>query len=229
MMAAMFSGVDVTAALIAGLLGSLHCIAMCGPLATVGCRASRARGSAFDSLLFTLGKLGSYSVLGLIAGTVGGMWAATQLVEEMSAWLGVIGGTLMVSVIILSRIGVFGTGSVLARVGGWISRAAFRAGTAAPLMIGFAAALLPCGLLYAMVARSAASGTPVEGMVLMQAFGVGTMPAFLGLGALLKYIPARFAKYGGIAGDVLLVIMGMVLIWRGIAAFRSDGAPACCG
>ena len=228
---------DLITALVAGLAGSLHCIGMCGPLATVGCRARFAashprspgglRGGKFQiPLLFVAGKFLSYSLLGLVAGWLGAVLIGSGLIGRTTGVLSIAGGVLMIILIIISRIGLW-TGRT-ASLSVYIARSALKFGTKAPLLLGVAAALLPCGLLYAMVARSAAAGEAWHGMALMQAFGLGTTPALLGLGLLLRWIPQKWNRFGPVLGEIILIITAAILIWRGLAGLSAPSAPACC-
>jgi len=217
---------DLTAALVAGLFSSLHCIGMCGPLATVGCRAGFTRGTVSGPAMFGAGKLAAYSVLGLLAGWIGAKVIGEGALGRTTAIVSAAGGILMLGAIILSRIksAALGVGVSVA-----LARAAMKFGPRAPLILGMSAALLPCGLLYAMVARSAAAGEPLAGMTLMQAFGLGTTPALLGVGILFRWIPKRWNRFGGIAGELVLVLTALVLIWRGVGGLMAgETGPPCC-
>ena len=218
---------DLVAAFAAGLLSSLHCIGMCGPLASLGCRAGIVRSTVLAPVLFVAGKLISYSLLGLLAGAVGAAVIGTGLLGKAAAVVSLCGGVLMLVILALTHLNT-GARSLL-RVSTSLSKLSFRTGHGAPLLLGFAAALLPCGLLYAMVARSAAAGVPVVSMSLMQAFGLGTSPALLGVGTLLRLSPPRWSRFGSVAAEVVLVLAALLLLWRGIAGFRmSPSHPSCC-
>ena len=214
-------------ALVAGLAGSLHCVGMCGPLATVGCRAGFSRVTNLGPLLFVAGKLASYSVLGLLAGWLGATLIGTGFLGRATAIVSLAGGILMLVVIAWSRMR-----SSVTQAAGFsvaIARQAMKFGKQAPLLLGVSAALLPCGLLYAMVARSAAAGAPLEGMTLMQAFGLGTTPALLGVGFLVRWIPQRWSRLGTVLGELILVLTALLLIWRGIAGLNAEASgPSCC-
>lgn len=218
---------DVLTALLAGLAGSLHCIGMCGPLATVGCRAGLSKSSHAGPWLFVTGKLLSYSLLGLAAGWLGRALLGTGLLGTTTAYLSLIGGIVMIAAIVLARFKVTSSGA--ASVSVLAARFALRMGKQAPLLLGVAAALLPCGLLYAMVARSAAAAEPLQSMALMQSFGLGTTPALLGLGLIVRWIPQRWSRFGSALGEVILMLSAGVLIWRGIGGLLHPASgPACC-
>lgn len=220
---------DLTTALAAGLLSSLHCVGMCGPLATLGCRAARVKSTLLAPLLFAGGKFVAYSVLGIFAGLVGAAFIGRGTEAKTTAVVSIVGAVLILAVVALSHFHKLTASGPLQRVSLAISKLAMRAGWNAPLLLGSAAALLPCGLLYAMVARSAAAADPLSSMMIMQAFGLGTTPALVGLGTLLSNLPRRFAKYGSAAGEAVLVISAMVLLWRGYVGFAVEPIAACCG
>lgn len=219
---------DIFPAFVVGILSSAHCIGMCGPLATLGCR-SKITGGAWAPLGFSLGKLLSYSVLGFLAASVGAILFDQTGVQRASAWISILGGVLMLVALGFAYFAK-ASGGFLAKLSVRISKHALRWGKWMAPGLGLAAALLPCGVLYAMVARSAAAHSPLDGMMIMQAFGVGTMPALLGLGAVIKHIPARFSRFGNVAAGALMAITAIVLLWRGVAGLAVDhGPPACCG
>jgi uncharacterized protein len=221
---------DVVAAFVAGLAGSIHCMGMCGPLAAIGCRNVGTRISLKGSLWFVVGKFFSYSVLGLLAGWLGSVLVGSGIFGKATALISLAGGILMLALIAWTRI-------KFPSLSGGISQLIIRnvhkqerLSGYAPFLIGIAAAFLPCGLLYAMLARSAAAGETLSGMFLMQAFGLGTSPALLGFGIILRWIPQRWSKYANLAGEIILILMAITLIWRGIAGLMSspDSGPSCC-
>ena len=218
---------NIGAAFVIGLLGSLHCIGMCGPLASIGCRAGLARFHAAGPLLFVIGKLGGYAVLGLAAGAVGAAFIRSGTIGTATAYASLFGGILMLLILALSHLRFAARLSVPLTTG--VARFSMKTGGWAPLLLGVGAALLPCGLLYAMVARSAAAGEPVLGMSLMVAFGAGTSPALVGVGTLLRSIPQRWSRWGSLAGEIVLALTALVLIWRGIAGLMlATTGHACC-
>ena len=219
---------DLLAALAAGLFSSLHCVGMCGPLASLGCRAGLAGANRFFPLLFVAGKFVSYSVLGLAAGLAGAALVGVNALGRTTAVLSLAGGVLMFIVLVLSHLRW--STRPLVRLSARIAGFAARSRGYAPLLLGGAAALLPCGMLYAMVARSAAAGQPLVSMSLMQAFGLGTSPALLGIGTLMRLVPARWSRFGNTLAEGVLTLTALLLVWRGIAGLAMTPAhPSCCG
>lgn len=162
----------VTGALLAGLVGSPHCIGMCGGLAAAG--SGRTPGSA---VVWHAGRLAAYAGLGAFSGGAGGLKlglpgaaVAAILLVLFSARLAGLGPSL--SLPWLS--GPFS--AVLRRAGG-----ALTTGTlAGRFALGALTGLLPCGLLWSALAIAVAAGSPSLGALTMVAFWSGTVPLLAG-------------------------------------------------
>jgi uncharacterized protein len=163
----------------------------------------------------------------LVAGLAGSVILRQAAFGKAVSWVSIIGGALMILVIVFLRFSSGASGRI-AMVSGAISRFAIRSGRWAPFFLGIAAAFLPCGLLYAMVVKSATEPHPLVSMAVMQAFGVGTMPALIGVGTIMRIIPQRWKRFGNIAAEAILVLTGAVMIWRGVAGLMAGGAGASC-
>lgn len=164
------------AAAIAGLVTSLHCAGMCGPLACAVMPGSKDRGDpAAVASAYQLARLASYVLLGAVAGGVGRLP------------LGLLPGALVRWVpwiAVLCFLGLAfrwdrrwprfaGAGR---RVFGILGRFAGRSRIGAASALGFATPLLPCGPLYLVVTLALLSGSALRGATLMLAFGLGTLP-----------------------------------------------------
>ncbi len=219
------NGFDPTAAGYAlaaagGLAGSLHCLGMCGafPLALASEVPQRRVGR---QLLYQLGRVNALVFIGAVSGALGATVLAGASLGFAARALSVFAGTVMV-VLGVEMLGWISglTGRIALAVNAVVARP-LRAviaspSPAAPLALGVLNAFLPCHLVYAFAAQSAASGTPVAGMLTMLAFGAGTVPAMLGLGLFGGSISARvrggFDRFVAIA----LVVYGAVLVVRGL-------------
>ena len=193
--------------LVASLVGSLHCVGMCGGL--VGFYATdERRGSArwAPHLGYHLTRLLAYTALGAAAGQLG------SGLDRVGANVGVGRLGLLLALLTLAWRGVpplLGRGARerLARLGRRPSRDALlprlerafaalaqRASARPPLWrasaLGLSSALLPCGWLYAFVLLAAGAGSAGGGALLLLAFWSGTVPALLGLGVGLQRLAA---------------------------------------
>ncbi|MBI5689335.1 MAG: sulfite exporter TauE/SafE family protein [Verrucomicrobia bacterium] len=163
-------------AFVAGLVTSLHCAGMCGPLA---CGLMPVRGERVDghtvATAYHLSRLAGYAALGLAAGGLG---------RAPLAWMSETALRWLPWVLVLFFLGLAlrwdrylpkltGLGRLVWRVQSWM-RGRSRLEAAAAL--GFATPLLPCGPLYFLVALALLSGSALRGVEMMLAFGLGTVP-----------------------------------------------------
>ncbi len=164
------------AAFIAGLVTSLHCAGMCGPLACAVMPVRREQGDVSTAATsYHLARLIAYAALGAAAGGLGRLplaWMSSSVLRWLP-WLGVL---FFVGLALRwdrhwPRVPVLGR--IFARVSGHFRGYPPAAASAA---LGFATPLLPCGPLYFLLALALLSGTPLRGAEFMLAFGLGTVP-----------------------------------------------------
>jgi len=215
-----------------GLLGSLHCAGMCGPLAAaVGCAGCPARSPAGRVAPFLGGKLAAYALLGLVAGTVGSAFGARGMGPRAFAVLALVAGAAMAALgglalwrrVAPARAGAPGPVSTL------LSAALRSRSPAAPFGAGVLAALLPCGLVWAMVARSLTASTPLAAALSMAAFGLGTSPSLAAAGWVGTVASGRVRRWGEVGAAAAVVLMGLVGMARGVAGLVAPGCPFCHG
>jgi sulfite exporter TauE/SafE len=209
--------------LIASLLGSLHCVGMCGGFVAfyAGGDASQ-KGQAWKGhTAYNGGRLVGYVLLGVLVGSAG---AALNLVGNIAGFqrsAAVIAGVMMV---------VWGIASLVwqRRTLGWqpklpvrwqqwltkIHRSFMqRPPTSRALMLGLMSGLLPCGWLYAFVLTAAATGSPFWGGMVMASFWMGTVPALLGLGVGIRWLGQRLRAYLPTLSAVSVLLIGLVTLW----------------
>ena len=164
------------AAFVAGVVTSLHCAGMCGPLA---CALMPVRGDRADaqtvSTVYHGSRLLGYAVLGALAGGIGRaplLW----LSQSALRWLPWVLVLFFVALAFrwdrfLPKLAALGR--ITWKLQGWL-RGRSRVEAAAAL--GLATPLLPCGPLYFLVALALLSGSWLHGIEVMLAFGLGTVP-----------------------------------------------------
>jgi sulfite exporter TauE/SafE len=168
-----------TAAFVAGLVTSIHCAGMCGPLAcslvAVRSRASDPADAHTVATAYHVSRLTAYALLGAVGGAVG---AAPLTWISQTAWRWVPWLFVLVFLALafrwdrfLPKIGALGRWTW--RLQAW-TRSRSRVTAAAAL--GAATPLLPCGPLYFIVALALVSGSAMRGVEFMLAFGFGTVP-----------------------------------------------------
>lgn len=212
---------ELWTAFIFGLLGSLHCIGMCGPIAIAlpGGQSSRLKFS-LSRLLYNLGRVVTYGILGAFCGWIG----QTIKIAGYQATLSVISGVLILLMIFLpskfaGRFIKFNFYSlIIANIKSYWGKLFKNSSYTSLLFIGFLNGFLPCGLVYIALAASASTGTTVGGLLYMSMFGLGTIPimfavSFLGLfvNLSLKRFINRLIPVGGIVIAVLIILRGLSL------------------
>lgn len=223
--------------LLAGATGSLlHCGPMCGGLvmAQVGKRlelvpsgtlCERARLAQASLPPYHLGRLTTYALLGLIAGGVGSAFAATPLFRWAVAGLLLLAAA-MLALVALRAVGgglfapqgtgpTGAVGRVLGQLRALFDRPIGWRGYGLGVILGF----LPCGLVYAALTVAAATGKPLAGALAMAVFGLGTVPALVGLGVLGHLAGRRWQAAGRRAAPVLLglnAVLLSALAWKAV-------------
>lgn len=203
------------AALVAGLVTSLHCAGMCGPLA---CLLAPARGERADprtvNTVYHLSRIGGYAVLGAFAGAAGRM--PLNLLGGEAArilpWVLVVFFVLVAlqldrrlpRLALLSRLQF----RLQARLRG-------RSRLSVAAVMGAATPLLPCGPLYFLVALAALSGSALRGVEFMLAFGLGTVPVLWLVQANAGWVRGKLGPTGLRRVQAGLALTAAVVIsWR---------------
>ena len=204
-------------AFILGFLGSMHCAGMCGPIAL----ALRSSPSSFLSsrIFYNTGRILTYTVLGLIAGSAGAVISLAGWQQGLSITLGIL--LLIISFSLVPRLKK-SFSRFLHPIKTWVTKklsSFLRSSTIIDLLIvGVFNGLLPCGLVYTAIAAAAVTGTLWSGAAYMSLFGLGTLPMMLAISLSGKIIPVtwrskitRIYPYVTIIVAVLLILRGMNL------------------
>ena len=205
-----------------GAASSLHCAAMCGPLASCLLADSpRSEASGLLAVIYQAGRWSGYAAAGALAGAAG---------EQVEGWLGALAPLASWALALALGAAALGLAprlSELPLLGPLLAAGLRRAASWSParraFALGLATPALPCGLLYAALGLSLAAGSAARGSLAMLAFALGTTPllllAQLGLGAL----PRGLARHREALQRGMLALSALALLWRGYAAAR--GAP----
>jgi len=202
-------------AFLAGLVGSPHCIGMCGAFCSAS--SSRAGGQA----LWHAGRLTTYAVLGSVAGLAGGAIGTLGAAIPGVAWLPHVAAAILLVWFALALAGVVREPHVrvpgLAKLG---ARVAGGTTLSSRYAFGMATGLLPCGLVYAALALPVALGSPAAGALAMVAFGLGTVPALATLSAVV-HRTLRRGPWPRRMVALLVLASGLWAVWArrpGVAA-----------
>jgi len=202
-----------------GAAGSLHCIGMCGPLSLALPTHHLSETKRFIALfIYQLGRIITYSLLGLLFGLLGTTIAIGGFQQEFSILLGII--ILLLAILFQVR----KTTLHIKWLNGFYqfiqqlivelfkkARSPFSF-----LLLGMANGLLPCGMIYVAIAAAMASVNLTEGVLFMSMFGAGTLPAMLCVSYMGQMIglPARQVMKKAV--PYFVMAMAIVLILRGM-------------
>jgi sulfite exporter TauE/SafE len=239
------SPVLLLSALVMGLLGSTHCVVMCGGVVAMTCSglplAPRRRlATQMPYVLgYNAGRVASYTIAGAGAGALGTTLQSFGAVEQTGLGLRLAAGLVMVGV------GLYLAG--FSRAFRWAERAgeplwrhiAPLARRLVPVRtpahavaLGLLWGWMPCGLVYAALAAAVTSGSAVGGAATMAAFGVGTLPTLITMGSAAGLV-TRLARRPRVRMAAALAVgaFGVLQIGHVGAAWASGGGVAthaCC-
>jgi hypothetical protein len=220
---------DLIGMFMLGLLGTGHCIGMCGPLIF----AFPGRSGRFlPHVWYHLGRVTTYVGVGAALGGVGALIAALTGMDSKSdvaslqAWLRWFAAVLL-AVLGLIRLGWLQEPRWLdrlnpERIPGFsraMSGASGSGGQTAFFLLGLLLGFLPCGLSYGAFAQALSTGSAGTGALLVLAFAAGTVPGLLLLGTGVSAIVRRYRRPSDIIAGVLMLVMAAMLIRKALKAF----------
>ena len=186
------------AALTAGVLGNLHCGAMCGGIAVGIGSAGPAPKATYHAVASNLGRVLGYGVMGAVAGGLGGGVLALVAMDGLGNALRAAAGLVLLWVALrLAWPRWAAAAAPLPAVPLWRWLAPLRArlpadGPLRPWLLGLLWGWLPCGLSITVLGAAWLQASALHGALTMLAFGLGTLP----LMTLLGRSGARFARDG---------------------------------
>lgn len=208
------SSLGFVSALIIGLLGTTHCLAMCGGLASsLSLGDAQPKGAISRLLAYNLGRIASYTLAGFLIGLIGaGIYQSGAAMP-----LRTLAGLLLIAMGLY--LGQWWLGITrLETAGGYLWR--YISPLLKPLLpadnatkalvLGMGWGWLPCGLVYSTLIWSAAAGSAIDSAILMLGFGLGTLPGMIATGMLAKQLQS-FSRSKGVRGaaGLLLILMGI--------------------
>lgn len=210
---------EVLAGSLVGLVGSLHCAGMCGPLALALPVPPDARIRYITGrLLYNVGRTVTYMALGAIAGAVGRKLFMAGAQQTVSIVLGVL--LLLFALVPSLARWIPGGSSLLERLTGPVRRAIGsllqRSSLLAMFLLGLVNGLLPCGLVYMGVAAAMTTGTMIQGVLFMAGFGMGTVPMMLTISLLGKQLQGGLRKRLHAVLPAFSVVVAVLILLRGL-------------
>ncbi len=206
-------------ALILGLLGSFHCVGMCGPIAfMLPVDRQNSLKKVIQISIYHLGRLLTYSLIGLVFGLVGKSLYIFGIQQQLSIAIGL----LMIAIVIIpyKTINKYNFSKPLYK---FISKIKTALGKELKkktpdtfLTIGFLNGFLPCGLVYMALLGAIATGNALEGSLYMFIFGIGTIPLMTTAIYFSRFLSGVIRNKIQKAIPVFVVIIGLLFILRGL-------------
>ncbi|MBU2634062.1 MAG: sulfite exporter TauE/SafE family protein [Nanoarchaeota archaeon] len=200
-----------------GLLTGFHCISMCGGFVVSYTTKNAQDGvkSHKSHLMYGLGKIISYTVIGAIFGLIGSIIAFTPTMRGVAGLLAglflVFFGLKMLNIFPILRKIQFKTPKFLTKITGKSQK------NSSPLVIGLLNGfMIACGPLQAIYIMAAGTGSLVEGAKLLFIFALGTLPVMLGFGFFTSYMSKKLTHKILKASGAIVIILGLVMINNGL-------------
>ena len=223
------SNAPLLAMLLSGLAGGFgHCISMCGPLVAAFC-VGETRQGILHHLLYNLGRVTIYTILGAIVGLSGSFLVLVASIEQLQRAIMIIAG---LSIIIMGLSNAewlplplptksCNAGSSLMQKIMALFKAPRSIGSYYPM--GVVLGFLPCGLTYTALLAAARSGMethhPVAGMLqgalMMMLFGIGTSPALILVGKVVNTISNRMRRWFYQVASLIMIATGVWFVVKG--------------
>ncbi len=220
------TGFDYTLAFIAGVLGSGHCLGMCGALVSGYFMNSGKHKSLLPYFAYQMTRISIYVLIGVLAASLGvvlvsgGMFGKVQSILQM-----VIG-----SVVIILALGIIGLipfqGSIKLLPMNLLRKGYAKARTKGPVLgamiAGFLNGLMPCPLTFAMYVEATSATSVMEGGLLMLAFGAGTLPTMLFISFAFAKMGASLRGYMLKSAAIVMIFMGLNTIYKGLTFYVEE-------
>lgn len=198
-----------------GIIGSIHCVGMCGGIIAALTMGRPAVWIAGITVYHT-GRILSYSIIGIVLGYVGHLFTDMSGITLAQQILSVTAGLLMM--LFALQVGGFIPEklfqSIFSIPSGLLRRTAEGNSLLFWALAGAANGLLPCGMVYAAGSLALKEGNILSSMLIMTAFGLGTVPAMTGLAVIIrKWDPLTKGRFIKITAFILL-LFGLFTISR---------------
>ncbi len=206
-------------ALVLGLMGSFHCLGMCGPIVlALPLHGNSVGQKIYGGVLYNLGRTVTYGAMGALFGLVG---QGLQLVGFQQVVSVIMGGAMIVSVMFpkifrnqysLEQSAFRWVGKLKKTIVEMFSIRSFQS----LFFIGLLNGLLPCGLVYIAIAGAIATGSVAMGAGYMVVFGLGTIPLLLLLGVAGNVLGNNIRRRINSLIPILVVVVGIFFVLRGL-------------
>ena len=207
------------AAFMVGILGSGHCIGMCGGLVS-GCFMKLKAAGPWPYAAYHAARISIYAGVGLVAALLGTVLVASGMTGLAQGVLQILAG----AIVILLGLDLLGISPIRNTYGfapvAWLRRQFVTATQKGPVLgaaiSGAINGLMPCSMTMAMAVQATTAPSPPEGMLLMLAFGAGTLPLMLFASVLFGKLGPKLR--GGLQklAALFVIALGAATLWQGL-------------
>ncbi|MBP6432512.1 MAG: sulfite exporter TauE/SafE family protein [Ferruginibacter sp.] len=211
-------GQVIIASFLLGILGSFHCVGMCGPIAlSLPLQTQSIRAKVIGALLYNIGRIVTYAGFGLVFGVVGKSVAFFGYQQ----WLSIAVGVLILIVLLVPKKYALvkqsnGITKFLSNLRGRLQKLLTQKNYNSLFFIGLLNGLLPCGLVYMAAAGAIATANLGHSILFMIFFGLGTLPIMWSIAFLGNYISINIRSTIRKMYPFVMGIMACLFIVRGM-------------
>ncbi len=201
---------------VVGIFTSIHCVGMCGGImlsqSLSFSKESKSKlESITPSLLYNLGRVLSYSILG---GLIGGIGSVFSLSINAKAFIQIFAGLFMIVMgLNISGFKFFRKFSI--KIPNFLSK--YKRKYNSPFLVGFLNGFMPCGPLQTMQLFALGTGSALKGSLSMFIFALGTVPLMLTFGAISGFLSKGYTKKLLKFSGVLIIVLGLIMSNRGLS------------
>ncbi len=207
---------ELWTAFLLGLVGSLHCAGMCGPLVlAMPLTGNSPLSFLLGRLAYNLGRIVTYCSLGALFGLIGKSLTLIGFQRWLSFSVGVL---ILIGLLLLNRPGFSARiAKVVSLIKTPFAKLLSQRSFHGTFLLGMLNGLLPCGLVYAACAGAVAQSEFTSGLIYMMFFGLGTIPMMLAIGLAGKKLQFTLHFKFQKLIPFTLILMSLLLILRGLA------------
>ncbi|CAL2059797.1 sulfite exporter TauE/SafE family protein [Tenacibaculum sp. 190524A05c] len=205
-------------AFILGLLGSLHCLGMCGPIAfMLPLDRTNQVKQFFQLMSYHSGRLLTYGLLGVLFGLLGRGFELFVFQQHLSIFT----GALMIIIIMFPKLvyqlkATEALNTYISKIKSTLGKELKQKSNDTFFAIGFLNGFLPCGLVYMALLGAVATHSTFQGSLYMIVFGLGTIPLMSSIVYIGKFTNLRLNRYFKKVIPMVVIAIGVLFILRGL-------------
>lgn len=223
----MIHSYDLAGMFLLGLLGSGHCMGMCGPIVVALSSAGASWRANMSAALYQGGRVTTYTAIGAVAGALGAGAGGLVPLARVQVIVTLVGGLLLgaFGLVLLRVVGepslLYAGAARMPLAGRLMRKVVQQRGGLWSYPLGLVLGFLPCGLSMAAFTRALTAAGALNGAALVAAFAAGTLPAMLAVSWLGSRLRQRGRELGQLIAGLILIAMAAQHLSRALRAIAS--------